>query len=118
MKKFAMFAAAVLFAAAPAFAAEKTWNGTISDAKCAGKHKPAEHGTQQDSDHECSNKCVEGGGKYVFVSDGKTYAIANQDFAGLKAHAGHANVALTGEMTGESIKVSKIAMPKPEGKSK
>jgi len=112
MKKYAMLAAAVVFAATPALAAEKTLNGTISDAKCAGKHKPAEHGSQADSDHECSNKCVEGGGKYVFVSGGKTYAIANQDFAGLKAHAGHANVALTGDMKDESITVSKIEMPK------
>ena len=59
MKKFAMLAAAVLFAAAPALAAEKTWNGTLSDAKCNGKHHPAEHGSQADSDHDCVTKCVE-----------------------------------------------------------
>jgi len=46
----------------------------------------------------------------VFVSGGKTYQIANQDFADLKAHGGH-KVALTGEMKGDSITVSKIAMP-------
>lgn len=111
MKKFVMFAAAVAFAASPALAADKTWNGTISDAKCAGHHSKAEHGSQTDSDHECANKCVEGGSKYVFVSGGKTYAIANQDLAALKDHAGH-NVALTGEMKGDSITVSKIEMPK------
>jgi len=117
MKKFAMLAAAVLFAASPALAAEKTLTGKLSDAKCNGTHKPAEHGSQQDSDHECTTKCVEGGGKYVFVSGGKTYAIANQDFADLKAHGGH-TVALTGDLKGESITVSKIAMPKASGKSK
>src|SRR5262245_65670368 len=107
MKKFAMLAAAMMFAAAPALsAADKTWNGTISDAKCNGTHKKAEHGSQSDSDHDCANACVKGGQKYVFVSGGKTYAIANQDNADLAAHAGH-KVALTGEMKGDSITVSK-----------
>jgi hypothetical protein len=111
MKKFVMFAAAVVFAASPALAAEKTWNGTLSDAKCNGKHHPAEHGSQADSDHDCVTKCIEGGSKYVLVSGGKTYQIANQDFADLKAHGGH-KVALTGEMKGDAITVSKVEMPK------
>jgi len=109
MKKFAMLAAAILFTAAPALAADKTMNGTIGDAKCGVKHSKAEHGSQMDSDHDCVNKCVAGGSKYVFVSGGKTYEIANQDFAGLKDHAGH-KVALTGEMKGDTITVSKIDM--------
>jgi hypothetical protein len=49
------------------------------------------------------------------VSGDKTYQIANQDFATLKNHAGH-GVALTGEMKGESITVSKIEMPKAKAK--
>jgi hypothetical protein len=110
MKKLVMFAAAILFATAPALmAAEKTWNGVISDAKCNGKHSKAEHGSQTDSDHDCVNKCIAGGSKYVFVSGGKTYQIANQDYSGLKDHGGH-RVALTGEMKGDSITVSKIDM--------
>jgi hypothetical protein len=111
MKKFVMLAAALMFAAAPALsAAEKTWNGVIGDSKCNAKHSKAEHGSQTDSDHDCVGKCVDGGAKYVFVAGGKTYQIANQDFSDLKAHAGH-KVALTGEMKGDSITVSKIAMP-------
>jgi hypothetical protein len=110
MKKFVMLAAAILFATAPALvAADKTWNGVISDAKCNGKHSKAEHGSQTDSDHDCVNKCIAGGSKYVFVSSGKTYQIANQDYAGLKDHGGH-RVALSGEMKGDSITVSKIDM--------
>ncbi len=110
MKKLVMLAAAVLFATAPALvAADKTWNGVISDAKCNGKHSKAEHGSQTDSDHDCVSKCVEGGSKYVFVSGGKTYQIANQDYAGLKDHGGH-RVALSGEMKADSITVSKIEM--------
>lgn len=118
MKKFAMLTAAIVFAAAPlATAAEKTWDGVISDARCNGKHAKAEHGSQSDSDHDCVTKCVAGGGKYVFVAGGKTYQIANQDFADLKAHGGH-KVALTGEMKGEAITVSKIVMPKAEAAKK
>ncbi len=110
MKKFAMLAAAILFAV-PALAADKSMTGTISDAKCNGKHSKAEHGSQADSDHDCVTKCVTGGSKYVFVSGGKTYEIANQDFADLKDHGGH-KVKLTGALDtkGESITVSKIEM--------
>jgi len=111
MKKFAMLAAALLFTAGPALAAaDKTWTGTIGDSKCNAKHSKAEHGSQTDSDHDCVNKCVDGGAKYVFVAGGKTYQIANQDFAGLKDHAGH-RVALSGEMKGDTVTVSKIEMP-------
>ena len=110
MKKFALFAAAILLAAAPALvAAEKTWNGTISDAKCNGKHSKDEHGATAKGDHDCATKCMAGGEKAVFVSGGKTYKIANQDFAGIKDHAGH-KIALTGEMKGDSITISKIDM--------
>jgi hypothetical protein len=115
MKKYALFAAAVLFAASPALAEEKTWNGRLDDSKCATHHAKAEHGSQADSDRECVTKCVESGRKYVFVSGGKTYTIANQDFADLKAHAGH-TIALTGEMKDDSITVSKIEMPKAKAK--
>ena len=112
MKKLAMMAAAILFVATPMVSAqEKTWDGVISDARCNGKHSKAEHGSQSDSDNTCVTKCVAGGGKYVFVAGDKTYQIANQNFADLKPHGGH-KVALTGEMKGDTITVSKIAMPK------
>ena len=110
MKKFAMLAAAILFAAAPlASAADKTWNGVISDAKCNGKHSKDEHGATAKGDHDCSAKCIAGGEKAVFVSAGKTYKIANQDFAGIKDHVGH-KIALTGDMKGDTITISKIEM--------
>jgi hypothetical protein len=51
--------------------------------------------------------------KYVFVGDkDKVYKIANQDFAGLKAHAGH-TVTVTGETKDDTVTISKIEMPKP-----
>lgn len=114
MKKLAMFTAAILFAAAPFTAAQdKSWDGVISDARCNGKHAKAEHGSQADSDATCVTKCVAGGQKYVFVSSGKTYQIANQDFKELKAHGGH-KVVLSGAMKGDAITVSKIEMPKKD----
>ena len=112
MKKITLLAAAVLFCASPLFAAETTLNGTISDSMCNGKHPKAEHGKQM-SDRECTLACVkEHGAKYVFVSQGKVYKIANQEFAGLETHAGH-KVALTGELKDDTITVSKIEMPAP-----
>ena len=112
MKKFALLTAVIVFAATPLLtAADKTWDGVISDARCNGKHAKAEHGSQAESDNSCVTKCVAGGQKYVFVSAGKTYQIANQDFKDLKAHGGH-KVALTGEMKGDAITVSKIEVPK------
>ena len=117
MKKLVMLAAAILFATAPALlAAEKTWNGVLSDAKCNGKHSKDEHGATAAGDHDCATKCIAGGEKNVFVSGGKTYKIANQDFAGLKVHTGH-KVALTGEMKDDTITISKIEMP-PAAKTK
>jgi hypothetical protein len=43
------------------------------------------------------------------------YSIDNQDFAGLPEHAGH-TVKLTGDMNGDSIKVSDLMMPKKSSK--
>jgi hypothetical protein len=110
MKKFVLIAVAFLFSAAPALvAADKTWNGTLGDSKCAAKHSKDEHSATAKGDHDCVTKCVAGGEKHVFIAGGKTYKIANQDFAGLKDHGGH-KVALTGEMKGDTITVSKIEM--------
>jgi hypothetical protein len=113
MKKALVCCAAALLMAASASAAE--WTGTISDAMCAAKHSADEHGGKTTSHRSCVEKCIDGGGKYVFISqkDKKVYKIANQDFAGLKTHAAH-EVVLTGEMKEDTITVSKIDMPKTE----
>ena len=106
-----------------ATAATKTWTGTISDSMCGATHKMAkEHEekgevtkqpvSKEEKDRECTLACAKSGGKYVFVSKGKVFQIANQDFAGLEEHAGHA-VKLTGDLTsdGKTITVSNITMP-------
>ena len=105
-------AAAVLFTVGTAFAAEQTWNGQISDSLCGAKHESESigEGNGKISDQECTVACVKGGSKYVLVSSGKVYQIANQTYADLAKHAGH-TVKLTGEIKGDSITVSKIEMP-------
>jgi uncharacterized protein YdeI (BOF family) len=111
MKQGLMVFAVALWMAAPALAADKTWNGTISDSNCGAKHAAGEEHGAKMSKADCVKACVEQhNAKYVFVSGDKVYNIENQDFAGLKTHAGH-NVALSGEMKGDTITVSKIEMP-------
>ena len=101
---------ASMLGAMSASAADQTWTGKISDSMCGAKHKKmAEHGTTKMSDRDCTMACVKEGGKYVFVRKGKVYKIDNQDFAALQEYGGHM-VQLTGEMTGDTIKVSHIGM--------
>ncbi|HXA05831.1 MAG TPA: hypothetical protein VNY30_13370 [Bryobacteraceae bacterium] len=101
---------ASMLGAMSASAADQTWTGKISDSMCGAKHKKmAEHGTSKMADRDCTMACVKEGAKYVFVLKGKIYKIDNQDFAALQAYGGHM-VQLTGEMTGDTIKVSNIGM--------
>lgn len=113
MKRLCIAIAAVMLGAVSAFAADQTWTGKISDSMCGAKHKPAaEHaGKAKMSDRDCALACVkEHNAKYVFVSGGKVYNVANQDLAALQGHAGH-TVKLSGSMSGDTITVSKIVMP-------
>jgi hypothetical protein len=115
MRKVMVCLAAVAMMGAPALAAD-TWKGRISDAMCGAKHADGEHGTKKMTDRACVEACVKGGEKYVFVGDAdKVFKIANQDFAGLKTHAGH-EVTVTGTMKDDTITVSKIEMPPAEKK--
>jgi hypothetical protein len=91
-------------------AAEQTWTGQISDSTCGVKHMPAERGKKTMSERECTMVCAQNGAQYVLVADGKAYKLRNHD-ADLKVHSGHM-VNLTGDLTGETIRVSKIVMSK------
>jgi hypothetical protein len=113
MKKILLcVAASVLWVAAPA---AETWKGTLSDAMCAAKHSAEKQGENAKKHQDCVEKCIKGGGEYVFVTGEKVFKIANQSFADLKAHGGH-EVNLTGELNGDSITVSKIEMPAKDKK--
>ena len=109
-RTLACLAAALVMNALPAFAEEL--KGKISDSNCNAMHAAGEHGTKKTTDRECVDVCVKKGAQYVFVGDkDKVYKIANQDFAGLKAHAAHENVTVTATVKGDTITVSKIEMP-------
>jgi hypothetical protein len=106
MKMQVTLCAVLFFTATGAFAAEQTWKGTISDNMCGASHKEM---AGKMSDRDCTLTCAKGGAPYVLVSDGKIYQLTGRD-ADLRTHAGH-SVNLTGELKGETIRVSKIEMP-------
>ena len=96
-----------------ALGATATMDGMISDSMCGASHaKMMEmHKDAKMSDRDCTLACVKGGGKFVFVSGGKVYNLANQSFAALAQRAGE-TVTLTGNVEGDTITVSKISAKK------
>jgi hypothetical protein len=115
MRRVVVCLAAAAVMSAPALAAD-TMKGRISDSMCNAKHMAGEHDGKKTTDRECVQKCISGGEKYVFIGDGdKVYKIANQDFAGLKTHAGH-QVIVTATAKDDTLTVSKIEMPPAEKK--
>jgi len=92
-------------------AATMTMNGTISDSMCGASHAKMTAGHPNMNDKACTQACIKGGAKYVFVSNGKVYQITNQNFADLAKNAGE-SVSLTGDMTGDNVTVAKIVMEK------
>jgi hypothetical protein len=86
-----------------------TMSGTISDSMCGASHANmlAAHKDLK-TDRDCTLGCVKAGAKYVFVSNGKVYQIANQDQPDLQKDAGE-SVRLTGNVNGDTITVSKVA---------
>jgi hypothetical protein len=98
--------------AALAGAANTTMTGKISDSMCGASHAKmiAQHSGWTDRD--CTQGCIKGGAKYVFVSsDGKVYNISNQTLSGLSKYAGE-NAQVTADFSGDTITVSKIAAAK------
>jgi len=118
MKRLMIAAVITLLTAPGAFAASKTMTGKVSDSMCGASHKAmaAQHGGKV-TDADCTEACVKAGGKYVFVSGGKVYAIANQDEKDLALNAGK-TVTLTGDMQGTTVTVSKIAASTKNTKTK
>jgi nitrogen fixation protein FixH len=91
-------------------AGEQTWTGKISDSVCKDTHQAGEHDAKKMTDAECARMCVKKGAKYVFVSDGKVYQLANQHSKTIASHAGE-QVKLTGELKGDTITATKIVAP-------
>lgn len=107
MKKILISFAAVsvmFLMIAVASAADKTTtvNGYVSDSNCGVKGANASHAA-------CMTKCLGKGAKAVIVtdSDQKLVNVDNPDV--LKGHEGH-HVAVTGQMTGDSIHIENVKM--------
>lgn len=90
-------------------AATMTMDGMISDSACGASHAKMmqEHKDAKMTDRDCTLACVKAGGKFVFVSGGKVYTVANQKLAALTEHAGE-TVSVTGDVKGDTITVAKV----------
>ena len=91
--------------------AEQTWKGAISDSNCNAKHAGGEHEGKKMTDADCTGVCVKKGAKYVFVSEGKVYQLANQSSKTIAAHAGQ-QVELTGTIKGDTITAKQMKSTK------
>ena len=89
----------------------ETWKGAISDSNCNGKHSTEEHNGKKMTAAECTSVCVKKGAKYVFVSEGKVFNLANQSSKTIASHAGQ-QVELTGTIKGDTITATKILAAK------
>ena len=91
--------------------ATMTMKGTISDSMCGASHAKMTSSHPGLTDRACALACVKNGAKYVFVSQGKVYDINNQNQADLAKGAGNP-VTVTGDMNGNTITVTKVALNK------
>jgi hypothetical protein len=107
MKRIALVFALILVVAPAMYAA--SWTGWITDEHCAAKGNNADH-------KGCALKCAkEHNAKLVFYNnaDQKIYKLDNQELA-LK-NVGH-EVTVSGDLAGDSIKVSGIEESKSASK--
>jgi hypothetical protein len=109
MKLFVVFLA---LSTVPALAADMSKvNGYISDSNCGAKHNASA------PDAACVKKCIDGGGKPVFVDDAKKEVYTIDDPDAVKGHEGH-HVAVMGTVdeSGKTIHIAKLSMLKDQGK--
>jgi len=100
-KRVAILVFSLLVFGCLAWAADKSWVGTVSDEHCGAKHATASAEAEA-----CVEKCVSGGAKYVLVSKGKVYQLDDQEkFKGL----GGKPVEVTGTVSGDMISVVSVA---------
>lgn len=113
MSKHSLFSALAILTAAASTAAGATWTGRITDSMCDKDHSMMATGGKQPDPKECTLACVKAGSKFVLVSGGKVYEIANQDLPALKTYAGD-SVQVTGELgsDGKTIKAQTVTAAK------
>ena len=100
VKKILVLGATLLLVGGLAWASPDSWTGVVSDSHCGLKHSKASAAAAK-----CVEKCVSGGGKYVFVSGGKLYQVEPQEkFQGM----GGKGVTVTGTMEGDKITTESV----------
>ena len=103
MKKVVLIVLGVFLCSMLAIAAPKdnSWDGWISDSKCAAKGANASHA-------QCAKKCIEGGEKPVLVTDKDQKVVAIENPSAVSSVEGQ-HVKVTGTMTDSgSIHVDKV----------
>ena len=102
MKRVALVGTAILLVAVWSSASSTgSWDGWISDSKCAAKGANAAHA-------QCAKKCVEAGEKPVLVTDKDQKVVAIANPAAVTGHEGQ-HVKVTGTMTSDgAVQVDKV----------
>jgi len=104
MKKTAFVTIGIMLFAALAVAspATTTWDGWISESKCAAKGANAAH-------EQCTKKCIEGGAKPVLVTDSEQKVVPIENPSAVAGHEGQ-HVKVTGTLTASgSVHIDKVA---------
>jgi Protein of unknown function (DUF5818) len=93
MKRNAMLVVGLLLCCTWAMSSPKvsSWDGWISDSKCAAKGANAAHA-------QCAKKCIDGGEKPVLVIDKDQKVVAIENSAAVAGHEGQ-HVKVSGTMT-------------------
>jgi hypothetical protein len=86
---------------------ERTWTGKISDSMCKEQHQAGEHDGKKMTDADCASVCIKKGAKYVFLSEGHVYQLANQSSKTIASHVGQ-EVKLTGALKADTITAKQI----------
>ena len=91
--------------ALPAWAADTTMTGKVSDAMCGAKHMMA------GNEASCTHECVKGGSKYALVVGDKVYILETADKSALDklSELAGASAKVTGEVKGDTIAVKSVA---------
>jgi hypothetical protein len=103
MKKIALTIVGLMLCSIAAVAAPKdsSWDGWISDSKCAAKGANAAHAA-------CAKKCIEGGEKPVLVTDKDQKVVPIENASAVSGHEGQ-HVKVSGTMTDSgSLHVDKV----------
>jgi len=104
MKRIALVTCGIMLVAlwAAASPATTSWDGWISDSKCAAKGANAEHA-------KCAKGCISGGEKPVLVTDQGQKVVPIENPAAVNGHLGE-HVKVTGTLTSSgAVHIDKVA---------